>query len=113
MTVNRPNTTRTTFTARSRLDVAAIEASPQQMRGDQDDPNPLQQRDDHNTTRGQVDPAGHDPKRQHGADDPAPPRMMSPPVGCIPMMRSGRATPISSATAARRSCGMLMKKPLP
>src|SRR2546425_13283265 len=40
----------------------------------------------------------------------APPRVMSPPVGCIPIMRSGAKTPISSAIAARRSGGMLIEE---
>jgi len=34
------------------------------MRCDQDDPNPLQQRDDHNTDYGQAEPADHNAERE-------------------------------------------------
>jgi hypothetical protein len=41
------------------------------MRGDQDDPNSLQQRDDHNPYYGQAEPAGYNAERQHRTHDAA------------------------------------------
>ena len=44
------------------------------MRCDEDDPNPLQQRDDHNTDYGQAEPAGHNAEREHRAHNHARPQ---------------------------------------
>src|SRR2546427_9019615 len=66
---------------------------------DQEDPDSLQQRDDHNATHGQAEPSGQDPERQHGADDhagrsrqpgkPAPPPPPPPPAPPPPPPREG------------------------
>ena len=49
------------------------------MRGDQDDPNPLQQRDDHNPYYGQVEPAGYNTEREHRPGKAANPPERRPP----------------------------------